>query len=338
MAVYNCETFLSTAIESILSQSFSDFEFIIINDGSTDISGEIIARYRDPRIRTIENSENIGLTKSLNKGLAVARGDYIARMDADDISLRKRFAEQVGYLERNPDVHIVGSWFDEVDLNGKRLKTQKAKINSILIRWRLLFGNAFGHSTVMFRRKKFDKQYYDESVPYGQDYDLWSRLCWQEDSTNIPKVLVKWRVNSHSISSQKKDKQKSISESISRKNLESIWGGPISDEEFVNFRVFAGLSQSNLTVEYFCKIIQRVEKLKEKFLRKFAYRSESDASRLGYEIANQAINFINKNTFGISQKTRLYRQWYLSFRPNLFKLAAIYIRKHYFLTLFNSST
>ncbi len=110
MPVYNADQFVGEAIESILSQTFDDFEFLIIDDCSEDSSSQIISRYNDPRIRLLKNQKNIGVARTLNKGLSLARGRYVARMDADDVSIAKRFSRQFEHMERFPDVDICGSW------------------------------------------------------------------------------------------------------------------------------------------------------------------------------------------------------------------------------------
>jgi glycosyltransferase involved in cell wall biosynthesis len=119
MSVYNGEKYLRQAIESILQQTYTDFEFIIIDDGSTDSSREIIQSYDDKRIRLVINEQNIGLTKSLNKGIRLAKGEFIARMDADDISLPQRFEKQVAYLDSHPEVGVLGTYANIIDHRGK---------------------------------------------------------------------------------------------------------------------------------------------------------------------------------------------------------------------------
>ncbi|MDQ3072975.1 MAG: glycosyltransferase family 2 protein, partial [Bacteroidota bacterium] len=110
-SVYNGEEYLREAIESILNQSFTDYEFLIVNDGSTDKTAEILAGYFDPRIRIIHNNKNKGLSFSLNSGLEASFGVYVARQDADDISLRDRLRKQVDFMEKNPQIHVCGTWF-----------------------------------------------------------------------------------------------------------------------------------------------------------------------------------------------------------------------------------
>lgn len=120
MSVYNGEKYLPETIDSILNQTFKDFEFIIINDGSTDKTAKILTSYDDPRIR-IFNQENMGLTKSLNRAISLAKGEYIARMDADDISYPERLKKQVDYLNKNPDIGLVGSKYIRIDKRGRKI-------------------------------------------------------------------------------------------------------------------------------------------------------------------------------------------------------------------------
>ncbi|MCP8319033.1 MAG: glycosyltransferase, partial [Candidatus Methylarchaceae archaeon HK01B] len=130
MSVYNGEKYLREAIDSILNQTFKDFEFLIINDGSTDRTVEILRSYHDSRIKIITNEKNMGLTKSLNKGLKIARSEYVARMDADDISYPRRLEVQYEYMKKNPDVGIVGSWNDVIDDKGNTIDYRKHSLSS----------------------------------------------------------------------------------------------------------------------------------------------------------------------------------------------------------------
>ena len=168
MSVYNCERYLSEAIESILNQSFSDFEFLIINDGSTDNSRNIILSYADPRIRFFENEKNIGLTHSLNKGLRLATGQYIARMDADDVSMPKRLEKELTFLNQHHSVGLVGTYFNMINENGKVLNTVKPLSNERELKEKLLLENQFGHGSVMFRRVCVEKVgFYREKFFHG---------------------------------------------------------------------------------------------------------------------------------------------------------------------------
>lgn len=197
MAVYNGECYLQESIDSILTQTFDDFEFLIINDGSRDSTREIICSYDDPRIRLIENEQNIGLTRSLNKGLQLAKGEFIARQDADDISEPERLAKQVAFLETYPEVALVGSWYKKIDAQGSLIGERKLPCDCTQIRWDILFYCPFVHSAVMFRKQTFAEQIglYNEAFLYSQDYDLWWRIARRLQVANINEYLMKLRIN-----------------------------------------------------------------------------------------------------------------------------------------------
>ncbi|MDR0427020.1 MAG: glycosyltransferase [Dysgonamonadaceae bacterium] len=152
MPVFNAEKYLNTAIDSILNQTYPDFELVIINDGSTDQSEQIILSYKDERISYHINPANEGLVNTLNKGIAFCSGKYIARMDADDISLPGRFEKQIRFLEKNPDVVMVGGYMDKINEKGKRKTKYNKAVPNHLIKDRLFFGNYFAHSSMMIRK------------------------------------------------------------------------------------------------------------------------------------------------------------------------------------------
>ena len=150
MSVFNSDKYLHEAIDSILKQTFTDFEFIIINDASTDSSVNIIKSYNDIRIVLIENETNIGLTNSLNKGIKRATGKYIARMDADDIALPFRFAEQFSFMELHAEIGICGTWVETFNEKGKIVVWDYPETHEKII-CRQFFNVGFAHPTVMFR-------------------------------------------------------------------------------------------------------------------------------------------------------------------------------------------
>ena len=154
MSVYNGEKYLREAVNSILNQTFKDFEFIIINDGSTDGTREILESYNDPRIILIHKG-NMGLTQSLNKGIALAKGKYIARQDADDISLPERLEKQIEFLERNEKVALLGTAIEIIDEIGNYLQTIKPPTDDSSIRKGIKQNNYFCHGSVIFKRQGF---------------------------------------------------------------------------------------------------------------------------------------------------------------------------------------
>jgi len=201
MAVYNGGPFLQAAIDSILAQSFRDFEFVIVDDGSTDGSRQLVLSYRDPRIRLIANDSNRGLTASLNRALGQARGVYVARQDADDISEPDRLARQVAYLETNQYVALLGTCYVKIHEDGHTIGHRQMPIDSTRIRWCLLFFCPFAHTSAMFRRALVLAKVgqYDESYKYAQDYDLWSRIASALPVANLRRHAVRVRIRSSSM-------------------------------------------------------------------------------------------------------------------------------------------
>ncbi len=227
MPVYNGEKYLRKAIESILNQTFKDFEFLIINDGSTDRTKEIILSYRDQRIVYLENEENIGLTKSLNKGLKIAKGEYIARMDGDDVSLPERLEKQVEFLDRNSDYVLVGSDCTVLDESGKKIRTDLSILSNSTLKAALALKNCFKHGSVMFRKDTFfSAEGYDENFYCTQDYDLWTRMVKKGSVCNLPEVLFYRREHSKSIGSLNSYKQTENADIIRKKYWDSFgfWG------------------------------------------------------------------------------------------------------------------
>lgn len=194
MGVFNGEDFLRESLESILQQSFCDFELIVINDGSTDRSLEILSEYKDQRLKIINNKKNLGLTCSLNIGIDNAVGKYIARQDADDRSCRSRLEMQVRYLNENEEVGLVGSWVGFIGDKGDWIKEWRTPISHEEIVAGLQVGSCFAHGAVMMRREVVKKVGgYDPYFRYSQDYDLWLRLIHETRMANIPMVLYELR-------------------------------------------------------------------------------------------------------------------------------------------------
>lgn len=200
MPVYNGEKYLKEAIESILSQTFRDFEFLIIDDGSTDKSAEIIASFNDTRIRLERNEINLGLIKTLNKGLKMSKGKYIARMDCDDVSLPKRLSAQASFMENNHEVGVCGSWTKVIGL--RKNFVNKYPESHKEIQAYLLFNTPFAHPTVIIRKEIIEKYKleYNENYKHAEDYELWSRIIKNTKVSNIKKVLFHYRMHPESIS------------------------------------------------------------------------------------------------------------------------------------------
>ena len=209
MSVYNGEKYLREAIDSILNQTYKDFEFLIIDDGSTDKTGEILQSYQDSRIKIVVNEKSIGLTKSLNKGFKMANGEYIACMDADGISCPNRLEEEVAFLEQNLDYSLVGAFAEVITRRGKIIRELNFNTYSEILS-NILYDNCFTHGSIMVRKAVLDEiGYYNEQLEFAQDYELNLRLVFYSKAKNIPEFLYAWRDDPKSnISTKRRKKQR----------------------------------------------------------------------------------------------------------------------------------
>jgi glycosyltransferase involved in cell wall biosynthesis len=201
MAVHDGERYVGAAVDSVLRQKFRDFELIVVDDGSTDRSAEIVRQHADPRVRLIANGRNLGLAPSLNVGLAEARGEFVARLDADDVAMPQRLAHQVVFMEAHPRVALLGSWYTEMAGDGTagaqcRLPTQHWDL-----RWHLCLYCPFAHSAMLWRRALVAEEVgqYDERLAYSMDLDLWRRIAECLQVANVPESLLYLRTHEHSM-------------------------------------------------------------------------------------------------------------------------------------------
>ncbi len=204
MAVHNGEKYLHQALDSILSQTYTDFEFIIVDDGSSDSTVPIVGGYaaRDRRMVLVYNEANIGLTRSLNRGLELAQGEYVARMDADDISLPGRLNAQVSFLDDHPEVAVLGTAAYLIDPSGVQGQLIRFPESHDHLRWLMCFDNPIIHPSVMFRRELVIRLGgYDESVSTAQDFNLWYRIGRLAKLSNLQNVYLYLRKHIESVSS-----------------------------------------------------------------------------------------------------------------------------------------
>lgn len=198
LPIYNAGKFLPAAIESILNQTFHDFEFIIIDDGSSDGSADVMQQYEDPRLIKRVNPHNMGLNETLNRGISIASAPYIARMDHDDISHQNRLAVQHAYMEAHPEIGLLASYVRPIDMNDQTIDHMNHDDRSLsrnaIIRWRLLWKNPVMHSTVMLRRSALgDLRYPPKNQVACEDYDLWTRLIRTTQIKILPDPLLDYR-------------------------------------------------------------------------------------------------------------------------------------------------
>ncbi len=231
MAVHNGAAFVGKTIESILSQDHRQFEFIIIDDASTDDTPAIVASFQDARIRYSRNERNIGQTASLNIGIRQAQGEYIARIDADDIAKSGRFKEQVNFLDAHPEVAVVGTWQETIDIHGRlqgvrRFPTDPWQIGMGLFTCSPLNWFCLSHPTVMIRKSALEKVgLFDETLRISQDYDLWLRISRSFSLANIPYVGLQYRAHGQSLSQKDLSRTKSEIKTIIGRNVDHVLPG-----------------------------------------------------------------------------------------------------------------
>lgn len=232
MPVYNGGDYLREAIDSIINQTYTDFEFIIINDGSSDNSEEIILSYSDERIRYVKNQENLQIVKTLNKGISLARGEFIARMDADDISISNRFEKQIEFMNSHPEISVCGSW---IELFGAAEGVCRYPAVHEEIKAELIYNTALAHPSLLIRKSFFDTYQYEDKYNKAEDYVLWTKAVRTHMFANIPTVLLKYRLHNNQTDSSIQTSQADLGRLIMLDNI----GCNLSDTECVNFNKLA---------------------------------------------------------------------------------------------------
>lgn len=232
MATYNNAKYISKTVDSILNQSFTDFEFIIINDCSKDNTFKILSRYDDKRIKIINNKKNLGLYKSLNIGFNNSSGDFIARIDADDIAFPNRLQVQYDYLKCNPSIGLVGCNYYEINSKGDKISDLiKFHHEPIIIKWRMCFENPVP-SPVLFKRSIYlTVGGFDERSKVGMDYDFFSKVAKIDKISNIQEPIMYWRVHANSISSSQREFQLKNAKDVSRNYVNDALNKKITVKE-----------------------------------------------------------------------------------------------------------
>jgi len=259
LPVYNAAEHVQEAIQSILNQTFTDFEFLIFNDGSTDESRAIIQNIKDERIQFFDYPQNSGHVAHLNEGLRLARGAYIARMDADDIAMPDRFAQQVALLECESDVVLCGTVYETF---GSEQTVVEVPLTDREIRNGLPFHSPMGHPTVMFRKLVIDKHqlYYSEEYMPAEDYKLWYDLSKVGELRNLHNVLLKYRVHKNQISSYKNDIRCQRATNAVRVFQLLDQGFKLSEEEQKTYAVIvgSGVLQKPIELKHTMAVMQSI--------------------------------------------------------------------------------
>lgn len=322
MPVYNAEKYLALAIESILNQTYLSLEFIIIDDGSTDNSAKIIKEYlqQDDRIHFYQNEKNLGLIATLNFGLDLAKGEYIARMDADDISILNRFEKQIQFLDTHPDIGILSADCNVIDQEGTLIGTYRYPKTDLEIRWHLLFHNTFCHPCVIFRSKLTINDKYNTSMKHCEDYEFWSRLIQHTQGANLNLILLHYRKGEGNISTKYKAEQKELAVSIAYQNLNNLIGNEYFNlnevkllQEFNNGEnPVATKSDCNLLIKW----IETLKKFEERYPQLETKIELSKIHKSALDIITD-VYFSKFSQIGFSMKLFLY----------LFKVAPIQMIK-----------
>lgn len=232
MPVRNAEPFIASAIESILNQTHENFELIIVDDGSTDSTSSVVKRFSDLRIKLIEGDERKGISFRLNQAFDVADGEFIARMDGDDLAVDSRLEDQVRYLNAHPEVSILGGGVAYIDAANRVVgQPRDLPLDDSLIKFKMLTGNCIFHPTVMLRRDDFMAHRYATDFEFSQDYELWLRVGASKVFANLPKVLTLQRKHSESVSSASKTRQRDFATLALRKHIQARFNAEISSSD-----------------------------------------------------------------------------------------------------------
>ena len=259
MPVYNGEEYISETIDSVLKQTFVDFELIIINDASNDRSKEIISSYEDKRIVLIENSKNTGQINSVNKGIKLSKTNFIARVDQDDLFISNKLETQYDFLNKNPDIAVVGTWAFIINSNGNQIRKLSIPSKNNQMINILLNSNPLFHPSVLMRKEVILKMgLYSLKYQFTEDYNLWCKIATSGYKlANIPKFLIKYREHPNQSSSKNQTVQFKNALKIRRKYFMQI-----SDELFKTKKhILEGFNKRELSdIAYTCSEISAQKK------------------------------------------------------------------------------
>ena len=224
MPVFNSERFVAEAIESILKQSFKDFEFLILDDASADNSLKIIKDFKkkDSRIKVFQNERNLGVVESRNKLINLSKGKYIAWLDSDDIAFKSRFEIQIKFLENHPEIGMAGAYPIIIDENSKKTGKWRFETDPQKLKIELFFHSPFLSSSVVIRKSCLPQNFYDSRFPVAEDFDLYSKISEHCEVANIPEILVKYRTNSKGLSKSNTEKMEQLSVQVIKEHAERL--------------------------------------------------------------------------------------------------------------------
>lgn len=262
MPAYNAEKYIGEAIESILAQTCRDFELIIVNDGSTDRTEEIILSYCDPRIVYLKNETNFKISDTLNRGIDIAQGEYIARMDSDDIALPERFERQVAYMDQNPKCVVCGTaaiLFGE----GMEEQTVVPSNDPRYVKGQMIFHCPIIHPSVIIRKSTLQQNqiHYNSEYNGTEDFELWWRLARYGEVTSLREKLIRYRIHPNQITRGKDYNKFSVHQKFLIKRMRDM-GITLSDKEMLVFQSYCDGETFNMEqkdVEVFLRILEKIK-------------------------------------------------------------------------------
>ena len=276
MPVYNAEKYLRPAMDSILGQSFEDFEFLIIDDQSADSSLDIIRGYGDTRVKVVSEVHR-GVAGTLNRGLALAQGEYIARMDSDDISLPERLSKQVRYMDEHPEIDVCGSWVEMFNDDGFSRASRYACSDQD-IKAELIFGNPIAHPSIIIRKNSLERNGLSYPADKAEDYALWAKSIDLLHFANLPEVLLRYRVGSGLTFNDLKDDIIESSIKTRRQLLERIFSQTLVEEDMALHDQIAMLTFAP-SVEFLEKVLRWFKRIVVKN-RTYAFFSDKSLRRV----------------------------------------------------------
>lgn len=269
MAVHDGRPYVAAAVQSILGQTLRDFEFILIDDASRDGTASLVRDVEDRRIRLIRNAERLGLTRSLNLGLEQAQGEYVARMDHDDLSLPTRFARQTAFLDAHPEVDVCGTWAKTMGLEHEQ--TWRYPLADGAIRSEMFFNSVLVHSSVMMRREVLVAHHlhYDPKVERAQDYELWVRAADQLRFANLGQVLLRYRIHPGQVGQRKNLEQQRVADAVRRRQIVALGLKPTPQQLAIHHAISRWEFQPDLVylraVEDWLQVLRQANQQKDRY-------------------------------------------------------------------------
>ncbi|PVX51840.1 glycosyltransferase involved in cell wall biosynthesis [Balneicella halophila] len=259
MPLYNSEKYVGASIESILQQTYQNWELLIVNDGSTDNSKNAVLSFQDSRIKYFENEENKGIVYTRNRLMNLAEGDFMANLDSDDIAYPKRLEKQLQYLLNNKECNLCGSWAYKITESNERIGKLQPPVHDEDIYINMLFQFSFVHSTLMMRKSALGASRYNKDYSVAEDYDFVER--WNPKAHNLPEYLVGYRCHPENISQEKAELMAERRDSIIRRQLEEF-GGDFTKGDVTHLIVIGNLLENNENSKIFKKNLNgTIEKL-----------------------------------------------------------------------------